>query len=714
MEQQNTNQPRPAGPPQPSGDQPGSGQRPARQDNRNNRNGNQQRGGNGNGHGHGHGHGNGNQRPKRVPDTAVVAGTQTRRGEVMRASRRNTELVNAKATQHIVDVPVNKNVFNGRGGQQFTTGDLRRRPAAISNEPTLKVIPLGGLGEMGIGKNMAVLEYANDIIVIDMGLLFPGNDYPGINYMVCDISYLEERKHKIRGHVFTHGHLDHIGAVKHLLRKLPAPVYGSKFTIGMIERQMEEDATGYRPIVNVLDPDTHERVQLGESFTVELIRVNHSIPDSTAVAVKTPVGTVIHTGDWRFEEAPVDGKKFDLARMAEIAKEDGVLLLMNESTNCEFMHEIEHGEPEIKESFGQLMQRPGRVIISAFSSQLHRIQSILEAAQLNNRKVAFAGYSMIQNLEVALRTGTIKVPKDVIMKMDDIIKQPDNKIVVVCTGSQGEMNAVLWRMATGAHRHIKVKPTDTIVFSSNPIPGNETNVVRTVDGLMREGSHVVEHRFRELDGCGPLHISGHGNYYDHVKLLEVIKPKFYMPIHGEFHMLVHNAELAHREFKLPKEQIFVMDTGDVLELTKDKAVKTGRVKVGSIMYDNSGDEVSEVVLKDRLHMSSEGIFTVVLTVDKKGQFLTSPDIISRGFIYLRDSEELMSKIRRYLKQKVPRAYMNGSADLDDLKKALKEDIAHILYDETEHTPIIIPVINELGSRPAQSTQRPQEPSQSNR
>lgn len=636
-----------------------------------------------------------NQRKAKPADTAIVAGTSTRRGEVWRASKRNSDLVNAKASQHIIDVPVNKNPFNGRGGQQFTAGDMRRaNRLPVAEDKTLKVIPFGGLGEMGIGKNMMALEYGNDIIVIDMGLLFPGSDYPGINYMVPDVTYLEERKHKIRGHIFTHAHLDHVGAVKHLLRKLPAPVYGSKFTIGMVERQMEEDHTGYKATVNVLDPDSHERVKLGDSFTVELVRVNHSVPDSTMVVIETPVGTVIDSGDWRFEKDPVDGKKFDIVRLEAIAKK-GVLLFMNESTNCEYMAEITHGEPEVKESFEQIMNRPGRIIISAFSSQIHRIQSILEAAQKHNRKVALAGYSMIQNLEVALRAGSIKIPKDTIMKMDDIIKLPDHKVVVVCTGSQGEMNAVLWRMATGSHRHIKVKPNDTIVFSSNPIPGNEVNVIRTVDGLMREGSEVLENRIHEFDGCGPLHLSGHGNYPDHVRLLNIVRPKFYMPIHGEFHMLVHNAELAHRELKMSKENIFVMDNGDVLEVSANAAAKTRRIKVGSVMYDNAGEEVGEVVLKDRIHMSTEGIFTVILTVNKHGQMLTSPDIISRGFIYLRDSEELMSKIRRYLKQKIASAYANGRADLDDLKKAIKEDVTHILYDETERTPIVIPVINEI-------------------
>jgi ribonuclease J len=638
------------------------------------------------------------------PDTAIVAKTNTRRGEVFRATRRNSDLVKQKATQHITDVPVNKSVFNGYDGHQFTSGDIKRaNKLPIAKKKTLKVIPFGGLGEMGIGKNMMALEYGNDIIVIDMGILFPGADYPGINYMIPDTSYLEARKHKIRGHIFTHGHLDHIGAAKHILRKLPAPVYGSKFTLGMVERQMDEDPTGYTPKYNILSPEKHERVQLGESFSIELLRVNHSIPDSTAVIVRTPVGVVINTGDWRFEKEPIDGKKFDIPRLKEIVEKEKVLLFMSDSTGCEQAGEHEYGEPEISKSFDDIMGRSkGRIILSAFSSQIHRIQSILDMAKRHNRKVAFAGYSMIQNLEVALRAGAIKVPKDTIVRMDDIIKLPDHKVVVVGTGSQGELNAVLARMSTGAHRQIKVKPTDTVVFSSNPIPGNEKNVVRTVDGLMREGSKVFENRTRHLDDCGPLHLSGHGFYDDHVKLLKIVKPKFYLPIHGEFHMLVHNAELAVKETGLPRSHAFVLDSGDVLELTANEAQKTGRIKVGSIMIDQAGTEISDVVLKDRLHMSTEGIFTVLLTVEKKsGRLLSSPDIISRGFIYLKDSEDLMGKIRQYLKQKISRAYAKGGVDRDELKKEIREDVAHILFDETKRTPIVIPVINEVnGKTPA--------------
>lgn len=623
---------------------------------------------------------------------------------MQRAARRNSELVTQIAGQHVIDVPVNKSVYNGYEGEQFTL--IQQKRLKPTKGPVLRVIPIGGLGEMTIGKNMMAIEYDNDIIVIDMGLLFPGSDYPGINYIVPDPTYLEERKHKIRGLVFTHGHLDHIGAFKHLVHRIPAPVYASKFTTGMLKKAMEEATSGYQPQFNELNPDTHERVQLGDSFSIELVRVNHSIPDATAVVIRTPVGVLVDTGDWRFEENPVDGRKFDLERLEQISREEGIALLMNESTNCDSAGTHTHGEHEIAQSFGAIMDhhKNSRIMISTFSSQIHRMQMVLEQAKLHGRKVAFAGYSMLQNLEVSLRANAIKIPKDVIVRMEDITKLPDGKVVIVCTGSQGEFNAVLNRMATGAHKFIKIKRSDIIVFSSNPIPGNEKYVVRTVDGLMREGSDVVQNKKPALDDFGPLHLSGHGYHEDHIKLINALKPKYYLPIHGEFHMLVHNAELAEKECGIPKENIFVADSGDVIEIQPggNGAKKVGRIPVGGIMYDDSGEEVSEIVLKDRIHMSNEGMFVVVLTVSKKtGRLLTSPDIISRGFIYLRDSEELMNTIRQYLKQKIARSYGAGrKVDLDDLKREIKDDVAHVLYDQTRRTPIVITVINEISAAPA--------------
>lgn len=650
------------------------------------------------------------QQQKRKQDTAVMANTSTRRGEVQRAQRRVSENVNVRASQHVINVPVNKNRLNGYGGKQFTLLDLKKqRP---SNRPSLRVIPIGGLGEMGIGKNMMALEYDNDILIIDMGFLFPGSDYPGINYIIPDTTYLEERKDRIRGIVFTHGHLDHIGAFRHIFAKIPAPVYASRFTTGMLQKNMEESTDDVEPEYNILDPDAHEIVQIGDSFSVELVRVNHSIPDATAVVIRTPVGVVIDSGDWRFEENPVDGKKFDLERMTEIATKEGVLLFLNESTNCESEGTHTHGEPEIAQSLAEVMrQNPNsRVIISCFSSMMHRMQLILEEAKKQDRKVAFAGYSMLQNLEVALRANVIKIPKDVVVKMEDISKLPDGKVTIVCTGSQGEFNAVLNRMATGAHKHIKIKSSDLVVFSSSQIPGNEKYIVRTVDGLMREGSGVIQHGKTHTTGIGPLHVSGHGYYDDHVKLINALNPTYYLPIHGEFHMLVHNAELAEKECAIPSNNIFVCDAGDVVEFYHDgSAKKTGRIHVGGLMFDDSGAEVSEVVLKDRIHMANEGIFVVVLTVNRSnGRLLTSPDIISRGFIYLRDSEELMNLIRQYLKQKVVRLFTGRKIDIDLAKKELRDELSHLLYDQTRRTPIIIPVINEIGgSTSGQPAQKPQ-------
>lgn len=638
---------------------------------------------------------NNNQRAK--SDNSVIANTQTRKGEVFRAQRRTTEGVNARASQHVINIPVNKSIYNGYDGRQFSLAEQKKQPK--THGPVLKVMPIGGLGEMGIGKNMMAIEYDNDILVIDMGFLFPGADYPGINYIVPDITYLEENKHKIRGVVFTHGHLDHIGAFRHLIDKIPAPVYASKFTTAMLQRTMEEATSGFEPDYHILDPEAHERAQIGDSFSIELVRVNHSIPDATAVVIRTPLGVLVDTGDWRFEENPVDGRKFDLDRLTEIATKEGILLLMNESTNCESEGSHTHGEFDIQVSLGQVMDKyqNNRLVLSCFSSQIHRMQLILEEAKKHDRKVAFAGYSMIQNLEVALRTGMIKVPKDVVVKMEDIIKMPDSKVTIVCTGSQGEFSAVLNRMATGAHKFIKIKGTDVIVFSSNPIPGNEKYVVRTVDGLMREGSDVIQNGKTHLTGIGPLHLSGHGYYDDHVKLINALHPTYYLPIHGEFHMLVHNAELAEKEAGIPRKNIFVCDAGDVVEITSETARKNGRIPVGGIMYDDSGTIVSEVVLKDRIHMATEGMFVVVLTIARgSGRLMTSPDIISRGFIYLRDSEELMGTIRQYIKQKVAHSFNGRHIDLDVVKKEIKDDITHILYDQTRRTPIVIPVINEIG------------------
>jgi len=655
-----------------------------------------------------------NQQVRQKSNNTVLNGISTRKGEAYRAQRRTSENVNVRASQHVINVPVNKSLYNGYGGRQFSPVDQKRQPR--SQGPRLKITPIGGSGEMGIGKNMIAIEYDNDIIVVDCGLLFPGSDYPGINYMVPDITYLEENKHKIRAVAITHAHLDHIGACRHILHKIPAPVYATKFTIGMIQKNMEETDNGYDPQYIEMNPEAHDQIKVGDSFSIEFVRVNHSIPDSAAIVIRTPIGVIIHTGDWRFEENPIDGKKFDMERMTEIASKEGILLLLNETTNCESDGTHTHSEFDIKDSVGQVMDKftNSRIILSCFSSQIHRMQAILDQAKQHDRKVAFAGYSMVQNLEIALRTGVIKVPKDVVVKMEDIVKLPDSKVTIVCTGSQGEFNAVLNRMASGSHKFIKIKNSDVIVFSSNTIPGNEKLVVRTVDGLMREGSDVIQNGRTHATGIGPLHLSGHAYHDDHVKLITALNPKYYLPIYGEFHMLVHSAEIAEKEAGVKRENIFVCDNGDVVEITTEGAKKAGRIPVGGIMYDDNGTIVSEVVLKDRIHMASEGIFVVVLTVQRgSGRLMTSPDIISRGFIYLRDNEELMGMIRQYLKQKVARTFSSKHVDLDVVKKEIKEEITHILYDQTHRTPIVIPVINEVGGGGSGQNQNQRQPGKQN-
>ena len=577
--------------------------------------------------------------------------TTTRRGAVVRAQRMISNDINLRATQHIVNIPVNKSLFNGFNGEQLTPTILKKlRP----ENDSVKVIPMGGLGEFGIGKNMFAIEYRDEILVIDMGSIFPNEDYPGVNFMTPDITYLKDNMHKVKAIAFTHAHLDHIGAVRQLLPEFGdnIPVYGTDFTIGMIKRQMEEAVAEASPNYQVVDPFKHEQIKISEHLTMEFVHVLHSIPGCVAMIIRTPNGNIVHMGDWRFENDPVD-TQFDMPRLAEVAQKEGIDLLMNESTNIDTPGTHPHSEYAIGESVGEVMNAypHARLIFSCFSSQIYRLQLILDEAVKHNRKVAFAGFSMINAIEIALRSRKIKVPKDTIVKMEDIVKLDDEKVTIVCTGSQGELNAVLNRMATGAHRFIKIKATDVVVFSSSPIPGNEPRVASTVDGLLREGAGVIQHGRGHYHGIGPLHLSGHAYYDDHVKLVTTLRPKNYLPVHGEFYMLQHNAEMAQKVLGMKREQILVADSGDIIELTKDQKIKKGgRVHVGSVLYDNTNNTVHDAVVKDRLHISTEGIFIIVLTISKKtGRLLKTPDVISRGFVYLKDSEELIGKIRHYLR-----------------------------------------------------------------
>ena len=626
----------------------------------------------------------------------VNLSVSTRKGEMVHHQRMLSQDVNAQATQHIIGIPVNKSRYNGYHGQQVTNAMLKK---ARPDPDAVRIIPIGGLGEIGIGKNMTVIEYKNEMIVVDMGVLFADGDYPGVNYLIPDIKYLEDNKNNVKAILFTHAHLDHIGACRHLLPKFnpTTPIYATEFTIGMIKKQMSE--LDDEPDLNYIsvDPFRHEHIQVSEHLSVEFIHTLHSIPGNAAIVVRTPNGLIYLSGDWRHEENPV-GIQTDYARIDEIAKKEGIALLVNESTNIDSPGKHPHSEFDVGENLGRVMDHyaNGRVIVSCFSSQIGRIELVLKEAHARGRKVAFSGFSMINNVEVALRAHAIKVPKDTIMKMEDIIKLPDEKVCIVCTGSQGELNAVLNRMITGAHKFIKIKPTDTIVFSSNPIPGNEPHVVSTVGGLLREGATVIQNGKSHITNLGPLHLSGHAYYEDHVEFVTRLNPKNYMPYHGEFYMLEHNVEMAENVIGIPRDRIILSDDGDVVELRKDQTIhKNGRIHVGNKLYDDADQPVHEAVVKDRIHISREGIFVIVLTMSKKtGRLVKTPDIIPRAFIYLDNSEELIGKIRHYLRAKTDKS-ISTDPELKVLKEEIKEDITHILYDATGHTPIVIPVINKV-------------------
>lgn len=625
----------------------------------------------------------------------VNLSVSTKKGDMVHHQRMLSQDVNAQATQHIIGIPVNKSRYNGYNGEQITNAKLKQmRP----DPESVRIIPIGGVGEFGIGKNMTIIEYKSEMIIVDMGVLFAGEDYPGVNYLIPDIKYLEDNMAKVKAILFTHAHLDHIGACRHLLPKFSTltPIYGTDFTIGMIKKQMSE--LDEAPDMNYIavDPLKHEQIKVSEHFSVEFIHTLHSIPGNTAIVVRTPNGLIYLSGDWRHEENPM-GVQTDYARLDEIAKE-GVDLMLNESTNIDSPGKHPHSEYDVGDNLGRVMDHyaNGRVIISCFSSQISRIELILKEAAERGRKVAFSGFSMINNVEVALRAKSIKVPKDTIVKMEDVIKLPDEKVCIVCTGSQGELNAVLNRMVTGAHKYIKIKSTDTIVFSSNPIPGNEPHVVSTVDGLLREGAQVIQNGKTHLTNIGPLHLSGHAYYEDHVEFVTRMHPTNYMPYHGEFFMLEHNAEMAENVIGIPRERILLSDDGDIIELTPEKKIrKAGRIHAGNKLFDDADQPVHEAVVKDRIHISREGIFVIVLTLSKKtGHLMKTPDIVSRAFIYLDNSEELIGKIRHYLRQKTDKS-ISTDPEMKVLKEEIKEDITHILFDATGHTPIVIPVINKV-------------------
>ncbi len=579
-------------------------------------------------------------------------------------------------------------------GQPF---QQKGRANVIDDSPRLKIIGLGGM-DGGGSKNMILVEYVNDAVILDCGNDL-GVDLPGINYGIADTAYLESIRHKLRAYIITHGHLDHIGGLPHIVPKFPAPIYGSKFTIGRVEEIFANFGLpmpeGFELKTVTMNEDTHEKLKVGEFF-VELVRITHSIPGSTCIVLDTPVGRVINTGDFRFDPNPLDHEKSDYDRLTELGNE-GVLALLSESTTVERMGRTP-SESSIEQTFVDIISNaPGRIFVGLFSTNMNRVQMIVNAAVHHNRKVAMDGRSMVSTLEMAIRHGFMKVPKGTFVPIASVPTMKDSDVVVVCTGSQGEPSSALQRMAGGEHRHIKLKEQDTVILSSTPIPesGNDALIGQMVDGLTKKGVHVFEARNHELDGVGPLHVSGHASRDEYADMITMTKPKFFIPIYGAYRVKQRHIELA-IEQGIPRANTYNAENGEVMALTADKMTIEGEVPHGTILVDQTGAIVSNVVIKDRVLLSEEGLVAIVLTVDKRsGNLMTSPDIISRGFIYMRDNEELMNGLRAELKRAVGQRFKR--VDLDRFKAEIKDHVTHYLFEHTQRSPIIIPVVNVISN-----------------
>ncbi|HEX8227266.1 MAG TPA: ribonuclease J [Candidatus Saccharimonadales bacterium] len=570
-----------------------------------------------------------------------------------------------------------------------------RRANVIDDRPRLKIIGLGGM-DGGGSKNMILVEYINDAVILDCGNDL-GVDLPGINYGIADTAYMEQIRHKLRGYIITHGHLDHIGGLPHIVPKFPAPIYGSKFTIGRVEEIFANFGLpmpdGFELKTITMNENTHEKLKVGEFF-VELVRITHSIPGSTCIVLDTPVGRIINTGDFRFDPSPLDHERSDYERLTELGNE-GVLALLSESTTVERPGRTP-SESTIEQTFIDIISNaPGRIFCGLFSTNMNRVQMIVNAAVANNRKVAMDGRSMVSTLEMAIRHGFMKVPKGTFVPIASVPTMKDTEVVVVCTGSQGEPSSALQRMAGGEHRHIKLKEQDTVVLSSTPIPesGNDALIGQMVDGLVRKGVHVFEHRHHDLDNIGPLHVSGHASRDEYADMIQMTKPRFFIPIYGAYRSKQRHIDLA-IEQGIPRANTVNAENGQIIALTGDKLVVDGEVPHGTILVDQTGAIVSNVVIKDRVLLAEEGLVAIVLTVDKRtGSLMTSPDIISRGFIYMRDNEDLMNGLRIELKRAVQQRFKR--VDLDRFKAEIKDHVTHYLFENTQRSPIIIPVVNVI-------------------
>ena len=557
--------------------------------------------------------------------------------------------------------------------------------SSIFKKSKLKIIPLGGLHE--IGKNITVFEYENEIIVVDCGLSFPEDDMLGIDLVIPDISYLEKNVEKIKGLVITHGHEDHIGAVPYLLKKINIPIYATRLASGLIRNKLEEHHLLKSTELNeVMQGQT---IKLGKNFTVEFIRSSHSIPDSVMLAITTPAGTVLHTGDFKVDYTPIDGKLMNFGRIAELGNQ-GILALMSDSTNAE-RKGFTMSESSVGEVFDKLfLHCTKRIVVATFASNVHRVQQIVNSAIKYHRKIAVCGRSMINMIETARELGYIECPKDIFIDIDMINNYTDEQLVIITTGSQGEPMSALTRMAAGDHRKVKITPNDLVIISATPIPGNEKFVSKVIDDLMQIGAEVV---YSSLEA---IHVSGHACQEEQKLIIALAKPKYFIPVHGEYRQLIAHSETA-QSMGIDKDNIIMMSNGRILEIDEEQAQFTGTVPSGRILVDGLGvGDVGNIVLRDRQHLSQDGLIIIVLTMDSStGEVVAGPDVISRGFVYVRESENLMDDVKSVVRHEIKKCEQRGIRDWGTIKSVTRENLRDYIFMKTKRNPMIIPIIMEI-------------------
>ena len=546
------------------------------------------------------------------------------------------------------------------------------------------IVPLGGLNE--VGKNITAISYKDDMVIIDCGLKFPDEDMFGIDVVIPDISYLIDNADKIRGIFLTHGHEDHIGALPYVLKQLNVPIYGTKLTLGIVETKLKEH--GLLASTELITVKPRDIIKLN-SLSVEFIKTNHSIADSVAIALHTPLGVVLHTGDFKIDYTPVDGAQMDFGRFAELGRK-GVLVMLADSTNVE-KPGYTKSEKLVGESFDKHFRKAeGRIIVATFASNVHRIQQIIHAAETYGRKVAVSGRSMENIVQVALELGYLEAQEDTIITIDQINRYPVNQLVIVTTGSQGEPMSALARMAASEHRKINIIEGDTVIISATPIPGNEKLVAKVIDQLFQKGANVIYKREEEV------HVSGHA-CQEELKLMQaLVKPKFFIPVHGDYRYLKQHAELA-CQVGLPERNFMIADNGDVIEVTRNYIKKTGTVPAGQVFVDGLGvGDVGHIVLRDRKHLSQDGILTVVVTIQREtGLILAGPDIISRGFVYVRESEKLMDGSKQLVREILDDCLERQVTEWSTIKTNIRDGLREFLYEKTKRKPMILPIIMEV-------------------